>query len=127
MSAPLILIIDDDKLLSDTLQKVFEVRGYRAKVSYDGVKGLEMMKKENPDITLLDIMMPGKTGVQVIRDLYKEKSNLLKKTIVMTTLSDSGFLAEVLEFGVTNYIEKGETTPDGIVSLVERVISSRKQ
>ncbi len=64
-----ILVIDDDELVSRTLQRALKVYGYQVMVAHSGTEGLQLARRHRPDLFILDIMMPGADGYQVCRQI----------------------------------------------------------
>ncbi len=64
-----ILVIDDDELVSRTLQRALKIYGYHVMVSNSGTEGLQLARRHKPDLFILDIMMPGADGYQVCRQI----------------------------------------------------------
>ncbi|HIP71333.1 MAG TPA: response regulator transcription factor [Anaerolineae bacterium] len=64
-----ILVIDDDELVSRTLQRALKVYGYQVMVAHSGTEGLQLARRHQPDLFILDIMMPGADGYQVCRQI----------------------------------------------------------
>ncbi len=67
-----VLIIDDDELVSRTLQRAFKLYGYRALVALSGGEGLQMARRDRPDLFVLDIIMPGADGYEVCRQIRED-------------------------------------------------------
>ena len=109
-----ILIIDDDSNISDLLKLYFEKEGYGVKVATDGVEGLNFFKIYEPDIVLLDIMLPKKDGWQVCREI-REISN--KPIIMVSAKSDVFDKVLGLELGADDFVVK----PFDIKELSARV------
>ena len=69
-----ILIVDDEPDLLETIQINLEMEGYECLVAYDGFRGLDRARNENPDLIILDVMLPGMNGYKVCRLLkFDEK------------------------------------------------------
>lgn len=98
-----ILIIEDDKNINDILAFKFEKEGYKTISAFDGVMGLEMALGENPDIILLDVMLPGMDGFEVCRKI-RDKSNV--PIIMLTAREDEVDKVLGLELGADDYITK---------------------
>ncbi len=64
-----ILVVDDEPIACKTLRQFLESRGYRAFTAYSGDEALALYRQEKPDLVLLDIRMPGKDGLQTLREL----------------------------------------------------------
>ena len=111
-----ILIIDDDANICDLLKIYFENEGYGVKVANDGVEGLNYFKIYEPDMVLLDVMMPKKDGWQVCREIRE----MSQKPIIMISAKGEVFDKVLgLELGADDYVVK----PFDIKELSARVKS----
>ena len=98
-----LLIVDDDSYICDMLKIYFENEGYKVKTANDGVEGLNSFKIYDPDIVLLDIMMPRKDGWQVCREIREISS----KPVIMITAKGEVFDKVLgLELGADDFIVK---------------------
>ena len=79
-----VLIVDDEPEAIDFATAVLEENGYLATSAEDGVEGMEKVKAEKPDLVLLDIMMPGKGGIAMYRDLRKNEETRDIPVIIIT-------------------------------------------
>ncbi len=98
-----ILIIEDEKNINDILAFKFSKEGYKTLSAFDGIKGLEMALSENPDIILLDVMLPGMDGFEVCRRV-RDRSNV--PIIMLTAREDEVDKVLGLELGADDYITK---------------------
>lgn len=114
-----IIIIEDDKISNGFLRKAlsefFTVESY-----YDGQTGLEGIHKSKPDLILLDLMMPGVNGFDVLKDLKAHSPELLEKVIIMSNSSENNFVATALEYNVTSFIVKGDYDLVDIVEMIKK-------
>lgn len=99
-----ILIVDDDRELVHGLQSVLETKGYRVVTAYDGSAGLNAASDEGPDLVIVDMMMPKKSGFLVLEGL-KSKSNG-PKVIMMTANEGNRHKAYAEMLGVDDYLRK---------------------
>ena len=98
-----LLIVDDDPNICEMLKLYFENEGYKVKTANDGIDGLSMFKMYDPDLVLLDIMMPKKDGWQVCREIRE----LSPKPIIMITAKGEVFDKVLgLELGADDFIVK---------------------
>mgnify|MGYP002508930314 CR=1 FL=1 len=98
-----LLIVDDDVNICGMLRLYFENEGYKVKTANDGVEGLTYFKIHEPDLVLLDIMMPRKDGWQVCREIREMSS----KPIIMVTAKGEVFDKVLgLELGADDFITK---------------------
>lgn len=100
---PHILIIDDERKLTDPLRASFERADYQVTVANDGHTGLSMAMVVNPDVIILDVMMPGLTGWQVCQALRQHSTVPI---IMLTALDDSTDRIKGLELGADDYLVK---------------------
>ena len=98
-----LLIVDDDPNICEMLKLYFENEGYKVKTACDGIEGLATFKLTDPDLVLLDIMMPRKDGWQVCREIREVSS----KPIIMITAKGEVFDKVLgLELGADDFIVK---------------------
>ena len=98
-----ILVIDNDVSMCETLKNYFEKEGYEVKAVNDGVLGVDSFKLYNPDIVLLDIILPKKDGWQVCREI-REGSN--QPIIMISAKNDTFDKVLALELGADDYLVK---------------------
>ncbi len=98
-----LLIVDDDHNICDLLKLYFENESYKVKVAHDGIEGINAFKTYDPDLVLLDIMMPKKDGWQVCREIREISS----KPVIMITAKGEVFDKVLgLELGADDFIVK---------------------
>ena len=98
-----ILVVDDDTNISDMLKIYFENEGYKVKTAPDGIEGIQMFKHYEPDLVLLDIMMPKKDGWQVCREIRE----ISGRPVIMITAKGEVFDKVLgLELGADDFIVK---------------------
>ena len=103
MSDTKILVVDDDPNISDLLKMDFENEGYEVKLAADGSEGLNFFKMYEPDLVLLDIMLPKKDGWQVCREIREISS----KPVIMVTAKGEVFDKVLgLELGADDFVTK---------------------
>lgn len=121
-----ILIIEDEKVLSELLEKKIKEEGYEVFIAMDGEEGLELMKKEKPDLVLLDIIMPKMDGFKVMEEMNKDPELNLKK-IPVVIVSNSGQPVEIdraLDLGVRDYLIKTQFDPIEVIDKIKKQIGS---
>ncbi len=100
-----ILIVDDDTSILRSYQKFLESEGYRVFVARDGREGFIAVEKEHPDLILLDINMPVKTGLELLEDL-KRTFDKLPLTIMMTAYGDLDAAVRAMNLGAYDFLTK---------------------
>ncbi len=99
-----LLIVDDDLPTSDYLQSFFSKRDYEVFTANDGDSALAIVKDKRPSIVLLDIRMPGPSGIKVLQQIKEIDKNI--KVIMMTGVDEKVVMELAKESGATDYITK---------------------
>ena len=116
---PKILLIEDEEIMIELLEKKLAQEGYEVSVARDGEEGLRLMREIWPDLVLLDIILPKMGGFDVLKEMNKNTS--LKK-IPVIIISNSGQPVELnkaLKLGVKDWLIKTEFEPR---ILIEKII-----
>ncbi len=117
-----ILIVDDEPLIRELILQIIdeiEDMQIQAVEACDGVEGLELIRKEKPDIVLLDIMMPKMSGFEICRILQKESPSWKMKVVMLTAKGQEIDKQTARELGVKWYITKPFKIDDIIKLLKE--------
>lgn len=113
-----ILVVDDEKNICDLLRMYLEKEGYSVVIAHNGVDAVSMFNSENPDLVLLDIMLPQLDGWQVCREIRKTS----EKPIIMLTAKDEVFDKVLgLELGADDYVTKPFDTKE-IIARIKAVL-----
>ncbi len=115
-----ILLVDDDHEIVESMRAVLESKGYRILVARDGNSGLMVAERENPDLIVLDMMMPKKSGFLVLEKLKSRPGGLIP-TIMITGNEGSRHRAYAEMLGVRDYIRK-PFAMEKLVRAVEKVL-----
>jgi DNA-binding response OmpR family regulator len=99
-----ILLVDDDYEIIESMRLTLESRGYEILIARDGNQGLAMAERENPDLLILDMMMPKRSGFLVLEKLLRSKPDL--PTIMITANEGSRHKAYAEMLGVKDYLRK---------------------
>jgi two-component system response regulator RegX3 len=118
-----ILIVDDEPALSEPLEFLLQREGYATAVAADGVTALSKFDSEDPDLVLLDLMLPGLSGTEVCRQI-RTRSNV---PIIMLTAKDSEVDIVVgLELGADDYVTKPYSTRE-LLARMRAVLRRRTE
>lgn len=105
-----LLLAEDEKSLSRALVKILEHANYSVDAVYDGVEALEYLKSENYDGVILDIMMPRKDGLEVLKTIRAEGSRI--PVLLLTAKSEIDDKVKGLDLGANDYLTKPFAPPE---------------
>ena len=120
-----VAVVDDDMLLSTLLSDKFKSGGAIVKTGHSCTEGIALVNEFQPDIAVVDLMMPDRSGFELVRDV--QKAGVAHPFFVILTDSiNASQVAEAIETGVTTYLQKAEHNPEDIVKIVgERYVGSK--
>jgi DNA-binding response OmpR family regulator len=118
---PKVLCIDDDRLLLGLFRDTLETHGFEALTAIDGPTGVEMAKRERPEVILVDVMMPKVSGFEVCRRLRAVPDLATTPIIIMTAITDPALKEKGLEAGADLAIPK-PFDPMQIVTVLNNVL-----
>ncbi len=116
-----ILLVDDDQEIVESMKAVLETRGYQILVARDGNQGLAMAESEEPDLVVLDMMMPKRSGFLVLEKLRRSRPDPMR-VIMITANEGSRHKAYAEMLGVDDYIRK-PFAMDRLLDSVDRLLS----
>jgi DNA-binding response OmpR family regulator len=116
-----VLLVDDDIEIMESMRTVLESKGYEILVARDGNQGLVMAESENPDLVVLDMMMPKRSGFLVLERLRRSRP-VPMRVIMITANEGSRHKAYAEMLGVDDYIRK-PFAMDRLLESVERLLS----
>lgn len=121
MSAPKLLLVEDDLALAELLEYRFESEGYDVRVTADGEEALVMAAEDAPDLVILDWMIESVSGIEVCRRLRREKSTAHVPIIMLTARESEDDRVRGLETGADDYVTK-PFSPRELLARVSAVL-----
>jgi CheY-like chemotaxis protein len=107
MTKPLsILVVDDDPEIVTLLSTRLGKRGYKISTAGDGTRALELAKRDKPDLVLLDVMMPGKSGWEVARSLKQDPETQSVKIVMVSAIGEKTNEITAPIYGADAHIDK---------------------
>jgi len=124
-----ILLIDDDPDLVETVSIILKSKKYEVIAAYGGIEGLEKAKKENPDLIVLDVMMPDKDGYTVCKELKADpelsRIPVLLLTAVVSHIPTTRYTQQMgMETEADDYIDK-PVEPGVLVERIEALLAKQ--
>src|SRR3989339_338914 len=115
-----ILLVEDDAFISDIYAAKFKKEGFVVFTALDGEIGLEVSKKELPDIILLDILMPKMDGFQVLTQLKELNQTKKIPVILLSNLGQAEDVKKGFTLGAEDFLIKAHFVPQDVVKMVKR-------
>jgi len=119
LAQPLILLVDDERAITDNLAPFFERAGFRVSIAHDGDTALRLAAERDPDVIILDVLMPGPDGREVCRRL--RASGDWTPVVMLTQVGGPGERALSLEEGADDYLNK-PFDPQELLARVRAVL-----
>ncbi len=116
-----VLIVEDEKSLSEAYEIILNCRGYKTTVAHDGGQALEVVKDFEPNLILLDLRMPRVSGIEFLRR-YDAASHPDVKIIVFSNLDSQKEIDDAYELGADRYMLKAWASPKELLKLVSEVL-----
>lgn len=122
---PKILIADDDPFLIKIYSTRLRQEGHEVFTCYDGQTALDQIKQNQPDLVVLDIMMPRLHGLDVLAEMRQDKK--LKKTpvIFFSNLTHPDDRKEAEELGAAEFLEKAKLTPSQVIAAIHKYVGDK--
>jgi DNA-binding response OmpR family regulator len=117
-----VLIVEDDKFLRELLGKKLAQVGYTAILAVNGEEGLEKVKKDKPDIVLLDLILPGINGFEFLEKRKSDPAISSVPVIILSNLGQREDIEKGLKLGAKDFLVKAHFTPQEIVNKLQMVL-----
>jgi DNA-binding response OmpR family regulator len=117
-----VAIIEDDMAIVQMYRTKFENEGYEIATAPDGESGLELLHTYEPDIILLDLMMPNMNGLDMLQKLRNQPGGRDAKVVVLTNMGDTETATRVYKMAADDYIVKAEMTPKQVAERVKNLL-----
>ena len=121
-----ILIIEDEEIMLDLLRRKMTSEGYEVIVARDGEEGLRLIKEGQPDLILLDLIMPKKDGFSVMTEVQKDEALNKIPIIIVSNSGQPVELSRAKELGARDWLVKTEFDPRELVEKVKNVFAGNK-
>ncbi len=121
-----ILIVEDDIDLNLAYRIILERESHTIESVYNGNEALERLDSFNPDLILLDLLMPMKNGVEFLEEYNIAEAPNPAKVVVFTNLENSDEINEAFKLGAYKCIVKSWTAPQGLVKVINDTLKSRR-
>jgi two-component system alkaline phosphatase synthesis response regulator PhoP len=120
-----ICLVEDDLFIQEIYKTKLEEHGYRVFIANNGEEGYALIKKELPAIALIDILMPVKDGISLMKDMQNDPEMAKIPVIILTNQGDEKTIGEVAKLESHFYLEKAMFTPEKVAGIVREVLHNK--
>lgn len=121
-----ILVVEDDKDLNAAYKLILEKAGYTVKVAYDGKAALEALKEFEPDLILLDLLMPIMGGLEFLQNYELTDKHPDVKVLIFTNMENSPEVTEAYKLGAHRCIIKSWTAPQNLARIINDALNTKQ-
>jgi len=122
MQSKTILVIEDDKFLRELISRKLTGEGFDVLEAVDGEDGVKKIKEEKPDIVLLDLILPGIDGFEVLAKLRDDPEISSIPVIILSNLGQREEVEKGLKLGAIDYLIKAHFTPGEIIEKIKNIL-----
>jgi DNA-binding NtrC family response regulator len=115
-----VLIVDDEPIVRESIRDWLVNAGYQVATAESGEEALERMRREDFGIMIVDVRLPGKTGIRVLKEVKALKPDI--KSIVITAYPSADLAAEAMRLGAVDYLIK-PVAPDELERLIQKTLA----
>ncbi len=119
-----ILIIEDDQVVANVYRNKLAVEGYKVEVASDGESGLRVMRTFQPQIIILDLMLPTMSGVDVIKEIRNEPDFAKVPIVVFSNTYMTNLIQDAWRAGANKCLSKANCTPKDVIEVVRLTIGA---
>jgi CheY-like chemotaxis protein len=120
-----VLVIEDNKTLNQAYKLILQKEGHAVRVAFNGHEGLELIKIQEPDLILLDMLMPVMNGVEFLQR-FKPPEHPGVTVIILSNLNEDTEVQHALKLGAKKYILKASTSPQDLIDHVTAATAAKK-
>lgn len=117
-----VLVVEDDKFLRELIVSKLAKEGYDVSVAVDGEEGVQKIKEEKPDLILLDLILPGIDGFEVLSQTKSDPTVSAIPIIILSNLGQREDVERGLALGANDYLIKAHFTPSEIVAKLKGLL-----
>lgn len=119
------MLVEDEVFIQELYAMVLKKEGFDVDVFGDGAAATEALKTNAYDMVLLDIMLPGKDGLQVLTEMRAMPEHKTTKVVMLTNLGNEHVIEKTNELGIAGYIIKADNTPSQMIEKIKGLIGAQ--
>lgn len=117
-----ILIVEDDTALYTLYATELEIKNYEVSNVSDGTLAIQAMKEQKPDLVLLDLVLPGRNGLDILKEMREDSDLEEVKVIILTNFGNEDNVSTALELGAAEYIMKYKIVPSELSVKIASIL-----
>lgn len=121
-----ILIVEDETFIADLYSRQLTNAGYAVQAAHDGTTGLQLLTSQTFDLLLLDIMLPGMNGLELLKEWRGKNTQSQMPVLLLTNLGQDAVIKEGFDLGAQGYLIKASYTPAQIVNEVQNALAGKQ-
>jgi len=122
MATKTILMLEDDEMISEIYRRQLEKAGFKVEILSEGKGVAEKIKKDEPDLVLLDLLIPGGGGIEILKQLQNWQGKT--KKIIFSNNQDPESEQEAMALGANAFLIKADFTPAKLLEAVNKILES---
>jgi len=120
---PKVLVVEDDKFLRELINRKLQSEGFETVLAIDGETGLDLAEKERPDVVLLDLILPGIDGFEVLAKIKENEKIKEIPVIILSNLGQKDDIDKGMGLGAADYLVKAHFTPSEIIEKTNQILA----
>ncbi|MFA6096799.1 MAG: response regulator [Candidatus Paceibacterota bacterium] len=120
-----VLLVEDDEFLRDICKRKLEIEGFNVSVAVDGAQALKKVEEEDPQMILLDVILPGLDGFEILKAVKANPARAKTPVIMLTNLGQTSEVEKGLSLGADEYIVKAHFTIGEIIEKIKTVMKRK--
>ncbi len=121
-----VLVVEDEKFLSNLLKVRLEREGFVVLQAYDGEEGMKVLKEQQPALVVLDLVMPKMSGFEFLEQMSMDPQVGRTPVVVASNLGQDSDIEKAKRFGVVDYFVKAQIPIDQLATVLKGIIQSQK-
>lgn len=118
----ILVLIEDEKSIADILKEQLEERGVEVEVAFNGIVGMKKIKEYDPDLVLLDLILPGENGIEILKEMRESERFKDTPVIILSNVTSSEYVSESMKLGVSDYLIKADHELKDVLNTVDKYL-----
>lgn len=121
-----LLLVEDSEDLAHLYAKKLSLEGWNVIICHDGSEAIQTARQQNFDMVILDLMLPGISGIDILESLRTESSTIKVPVIVYTNFGDNFNREKALSYGADEFLLKTDITPEDLSEAIQKIETAKE-